>query len=61
MDNKNIEKVIDEKIKQLETENVELERRLFSVERRLQHVNKICDILFPLLFGMFITICVLVF
>ena len=61
MDNKNIEKKIVEKIKQLETENVELERRLFSVERRLQHVNKICDILFPLLFGMFITICVLVF
>ena len=56
-----MEKEIIKEIQKLMSENKELENRLYTVEKKLEHTIKTCDILFPLLFGMFLCICILVF
>lgn len=56
-----MEKEIIEEIKKLISENKKIKAQLHTTENKLEHIQKIYDILFPLLFGMILGVYILVF
>lgn len=56
-----MEKEIIEEISKLVSENKEIKARLHTTENKLKHIQKIYDILLPLLFGMILGVYILVF